>query len=517
MRSFNHLCGFVFCAFSRMSQRDDRQQFGMARTPLLSFTVLFSTLAVALASADGPELGRYGRALPDDGGNPRRAAPSSTSRTITFDWRRSLLNAIAGEECNCDKGGETNSLASLLDDRIVGGIEVDPPFKYPFIVNLARFNQLEFCGGSLISPTVVLTAAHCDKPGTYVWIGRHDLRDRDEWDKASQSYQVIDKAYSTPKWDSATNDNDIMLMLLDRPVDVSRFPPILLDDGLLTGDVETDGIRVTAMGWGATEWQGRRSSTLREVTVTGFPRDQCNGAAMYDGLITSNMLCAATFGKDSCQGDSGGPLIASVEEQGFRPDLDTREPVQVGVVSWGLRCAALEVELENNADQTEQTGFPGVYVRLSNYKHMIKTQLTAWESEPARFVSEKDAEDSEVRPGDRGVPGGPKCGGKEHFSDPGNSGTCATSKDGQGKCMNNGGYTFQDAEESCQALGARLCTESELMAGEGRGTGCGLDKKGVWTSTACSGGTVIALGGPGDLVACAETSSSVSDGVRCCY
>ena len=487
----------------------------LARIPFLLCAVLFGTLAGALASA-GPGLGRYGRAVPD-GGSPRRAAPS-TARTTTFDWRRSLLSAIAGNECSCDK--DDKNLSSLLADRIVGGIEVDPPFKYPFIVNMARFNQLEFCGGSLISPTVVLTAAHCDKPGTYVWIGRHDLRDRDEWDKASQSYEVVDKAYSTPKWDSATNDNDIMLMLLDRPVDVSKFPPILLDDGLLTEDVETDGIRVTAMGWGATEWQGRRSSTLREVTITGFPRDICNGAAMYDGLITSNMLCAATFGKDSCQGDSGGPLIASVEEQRFRPDLDTGEPVQVGVVSWGLRCAALEVELEANDDQSEQTGFPGVYVRLSNYKNMIKDQLVAWESEPARFVSEQDKRGERVTVGlglgDRDETDGP-CGGKQHFQDVDGSGTCATSKDGQGKCMNNGGYTYQDAEDSCQALGSRLCTESELVAGEGRGTGCGLDQKGIWTSTACSGGAVIALGGPGDLVACAAMSSAVSDGIRCCY
>lgn len=183
--------------------------------------------------------------------------------------------------------------------------------RYPFIVNLARYGLLEFCGGSLIAPDVVLTAAHCEKSKTSIWIGRHDLRDRSE---DFETIEVIETAHTDPRWDPDSNDNDILLMRLAQPAS-DRFHPILLDDGTLTEAVEGVSLRVTAIGWGTTEWQGRRASELREVTVTGFPREACNDPKMYNGDITSNMLCAASFGKDSCQGDSGGPLVVSVYEQ----------------------------------------------------------------------------------------------------------------------------------------------------------------------------------------------------------
>jgi len=332
--------------------------------------------------------------LVQDGDQTTTADTSAAAEPDSFG--RDLLQVVgqtaSGKECICDAKDQSEALINglignlELQDRIVGGREVQP-FRYPFVVNLARFGLLEFCGGSLIAPDVVLTAAHCDKSSTSIWIGRHDLRNRRE---SFEQRQVIDKAYPGTRWDPNTNDNDIMLLHLEAPVD-PKYTPVLLDDGIFTEDVEASGARVTAMGWGTTEWQGRRSSVLREVTVTGFPREQCNDPRMYDGLITPNMLCAANFGKDSCQGDSGGPLVVSKEEQDLLgiPGLNSGEEVQVGVVSWGVRCAALQVELDPRSGIELQSGFPGVYVRLANYKNFIKETLETWGSEPPRFVSEQ--------------------------------------------------------------------------------------------------------------------------------
>mmetsp|Transcript_4522 Transcript_4522/g.8079 ORF Transcript_4522/g.8079 Transcript_4522/m.8079 type:complete len:348 (+) Transcript_4522:939-1982(+) len=102
------------------------------------------------------------------------------------------------------------------------------------------------------------------------------------------------------------------------------------------------------MGWGGTAYGGDEPSfpdDLQEVDLEVISNDECDnfkiGRDSYEGLIYDNMLCTYTEGKDACQGDSGGPLIV----QGNSPEED----VQVGIVSWGVGCAAL----------------PGVFSRIS--------------------------------------------------------------------------------------------------------------------------------------------------------
>jgi hypothetical protein len=108
------------------------------------------------------------------------------------------------------------------------------------------------------------------------------------------------------------------------------------------------------------------------------------------------MLCAASNGKDSCQGDSGGPLIVDVTEQREAGE-EYGEDVLVGVVSWGIRCAALQVELEEGG-QEKTSGFPGVYVRLAKYKQWIVDQLAEWGTAPRFAVKRVQGNEQEAGP-----------------------------------------------------------------------------------------------------------------------
>lgn len=230
--------------------------------------------------------------------------------------------------------------------KIVGGVQVDPKDRYLYQVALTFPWGQQYCGGSLIAPGWVLSAAHCALGyGSHVQIGRWDLNDdTEDYEDIQVDYELVH-----PDYDNLSFDNDFMLLKLKTD---SQYPPVSINDGSQNSSPGTD---VTTMGWGTTSFDGTSSDVLLEVEVDIVENAQCN--LDYDGEITENMLCAARLGKDACQGDSGGPLV-------IRGNSYT-EDVLVGVVSWGMGCAS--------------PNFPGVYARVSKAYN--------WISEYVSFVS----------------------------------------------------------------------------------------------------------------------------------
>ncbi len=251
------------------------------------------------------------------------------------------------------------------EPRIVGGQEADPgewPWQVALITPGRNPYEGQFCGGSMIEPGWVLTAAHCvdheDEGRVDVAAGIFDLR----VPEAGFERRSVAEIIVHPGWNPNTNDNDMALLRLSSPIPFRGASGGMLPITGIQLPSPTVGALVgenaTVTGWGNTLGQPNPGGTsypdrLHEVSVPVISNADCNQSY---GDITDNMLCAGVpqGGIDSCQGDSGGPLVYFNDAAGRWE--------QAGVVSFGTGCAA--------------PGFPGVYARVSRYISWIEGEIT---------------------------------------------------------------------------------------------------------------------------------------------
>lgn len=240
------------------------------------------------------------------------------------------------------------------EPRIVGGTVADD-HEYPWQAALVGFGQ--FCGGSLIDPNWVLSAAHCfyDTSGNQttfandfdIYLGVNNLN---EGVRRSVAQLIIHPGYNP-----FNQRNDIALIKLAETASLSCEVNTIRHAAPADSSKFGAGQTATITGWGDL-FSGANAGTdqLREVSVPIVSQAICRDS-YGDSSITDGMLCAglAAGGKDSCQGDSGGPLVVA-DGDGF---------IQAGVVSWGFGCA--------------DPGFYGVYTRVSEYKSWIDGHIAS--------------------------------------------------------------------------------------------------------------------------------------------
>ena len=218
------------------------------------------------------------------------------------------------------------------ETRVVGGVAVTDADEAPWMVALTISSGYQFCGGALVAPDTVATAAHCvygRAPSSISVVGgRLDLRTDGGSTSVVKQYQIAE-GYSTP-----SRGADIALLTLAQPMPYRTLPIGT------TNELYTAGKLGVVYGWGRqSESDTNKSPLLHKASIPIMTNSQCGEAyARYDATA---MFCAGypQGGIDACIDDSGGPFLVNGK--------------LTGIVSWGIGCA--------------RPNTPGVYTRVKTY------------------------------------------------------------------------------------------------------------------------------------------------------
>lgn len=264
-------------------------------------------------------------------------------------WRPAVVDSSAARPVPSD----------IPSDRIVGG-DVASPGQFPHQVGVWVYldysSNPAFCGGSILTKNVVVTAAHCAQPGQRFRLvfGAHEIHNETGPVVVRHSVKkLVHERYR----DDGVYSNDIALLYFDEPLVFNeRIQPIKLPTNERALYYNA---KVTMSGWGLL------SSSEREVApVLHFVQSRvvtnlyCRARFFFQAVNPTNICVSGWWAKGTCQGDSGGPLVV-YDAAG--------EPTLVGITSFGVSFGC-------------QLSWPDVFTRVSSYLQWIPAGIASFKA-----------------------------------------------------------------------------------------------------------------------------------------
>ncbi|NXK43095.1 MCT1A protease, partial [Piprites chloris] len=228
--------------------------------------------------------------------------------------------------------------------KIIGGREVKPHSRpYMVYLQIESCSGTYNCGGFLIHPGAVLSAAHCvhgkGNVNITVTLGAHNVKKKEQ----SQQEFHVECWVIHPSYLNYESGNDIMLLKLKKKAKITKFVKTISLPS--HNETVTAGTECSVSGWGQTSVTGQRTDVMLEVDLKVQHKKMCEDS--FKGYSCQSMICAGDMSgrKSTYKGDSGGPLVCNQKAH--------------GIVSYGH----------------QNSRFPEVFTRVSYFEPWINEQL----------------------------------------------------------------------------------------------------------------------------------------------